>query len=966
MIQYLEQLKNELEGGLEWDHLHKALYATDASVYKILPCAVAFPKSIQDVQKLVQFAEKHKTSLIPRAAGTSLAGQCVGEGIVVDISKHFTSIIDFNREEKTVTVQPGVNRDTLNRYLAPKGLFFGPNTSTSSYCLLGGMVGNNSSGTTSIRYGVTRDKVKSLQVVLSDGSLCQIEACSNQELKKKRAFENLEGNIYRELIDNLSIDKVREDIKKDFPDSSVHRRNTGYAVDELIQMNPFEESGELFNLCKLLTGSEGTLAFTTAITLSLDPLPPKNTVLLAMHFNSISEAMHAVVPVMKHPLYTCELLDKTILDCTKDHAGYKKNRFFLKGDPKAILLLELRNDSLKKLKEELAALEEDISFENLAYAAVPLWGEEIELANELRHAGLGLLGNMVGDYKAVACIEDTAVPLDKLANYIEEFQELMKGFGQEVVYYAHAGAGELHLRPILNLKTQEGVQDFREITFAVAKLVKKYRGSLSGEHGDGIVRSEFIPFVLGESNYSLFKKIKTLFDPHNIFNPGKIVDPYPMDQNLRTSIQSTPDFTTAFDFSTEQGLLRAAEKCNGAGKCRSLQPEGTLCPSYRATREEKHNTRGRANVLREVLSNNQLPNAFDNKALKEVMDLCLSCKACATECPSSVDVATFKAEFLYQYHKSKAPSLRDKMFAYFGKLNQAAQPFRGMQNVLFTAPVFSDIIKKCLGIAPERSIPKLKKSLYKTLKNNNLKTSNKSVYLYLDEFTNYLDTELGRDALYLLEGLGYQVQFLPPSESGRTYISKGFLKQAKACADHNINLYSSLISDEVPLLGIEPSAIYTFIDEYPKLASDQIAAKALALNCDTVESFLANEIKSGNLSSDQFHGETKEIKIHTHCYQKALGDPSDSFYLLNLPKNYTVRLLNTGCCGMAGSFGYEKEHYEVSMKVGEERLFTALRKTAPQVVIAANGTSCRHQIFDGTQRESHHPITLLRHALKTN
>jgi len=964
--QHLIALKKKLEGGLEWDQLHKVLYATDASVYKMLPEAVAFPKNVQDLQTLVVFAQKHKTSLIPRAAGTSLAGQCVGKGIVVDVSRYFTEILDFNPEEKTVTVQPGVNRDTLNRYLAKEGLFFGPNTSTSPYCLLGGMVGNNSSGTTSIRYGVTRDKVKSLQVVLSDGSLCQIESCSSQELKKKTIAENFEGSIYRELINVLMIDTVRDNIKKDFPDKSIHRRNTGYAVDELIKMNPFEENGEAFNLCKLLAGSEGTLAFTTAITLKLDPLPPENTVLLALHFNSISEAMQAVVPVMEHPLFTCELLDKTILDCTKGHAGYEKNRFFIKGNPKAILLLELRNESPIKLKQELAALEEAISSKKLAYATVPLWGKEIELANELRHAGLGLLGNMVGDHKAVACIEDTAVPLDKLASYIEEFQQLMKRFGQEVVYYAHAGAGELHLRPILNLKTQEGVRDFREITFEVAKLVKKYKGSLSGEHGDGIVRSEFIPLVLGEPNYSLFKTIKTLFDPHNIFNPGKIVDSFPMDQNLRTSIQTTPDFKTAFDFSEDQGLLRAAEKCNGAGKCRSLQPSGTLCPSYRATREEKHNTRGRANVLREVLNQNQHPNAFDNKALKEVMDLCLSCKACATECPSSVDVASYKAEFLYQYYKSNGASLRDKMFAYFGKLNHFAQPIRGVQNTLLTDPWFSGLIKKYLGIAPERTLPKLKKSLYKTLKNNALSTSNRSVYLYLDEFTNYLDTELGRDAIYLLEGLGYQVQLLPPTESGRTYISKGFLKQAKACADHNINLYKSLISPKVPLLGIEPSAIYTFIDEYPKLARDQKAAKVLAANCYTVETFLANEIKSGNLSSDQFHEEVKEIKIHAHCYQKALGNPADSFQLLNLPVNYTVRLLNTGCCGMAGSFGYEKEHYEVSMKVGEERLFPAVRRAAPEVVIAANGTSCRHQIYDGTQRESYHPITLLRQALKSS
>lgn len=963
MEKNLEQLSKALEGSLEWDSLHKTLYATDASVYKMLPLAVAYPKTVEDLQKLIVFAQQNQTSLIPRAAGTSLAGQCVGPGIVVDISKHFTKILALDLENKTVTVQPGVNRDTLNRYLAEKGLFFGPNTSTSQFCLLGGMVGNNSSGTTSIRYGVTRDKVSAMNVVLSDGSVARFENCTESEFKEKRTAQTLEGKIYKELLETLSQKDIQKHIQTDFPEASIHRRNTGYAVDELIKMQPFASEGTPLNLSKLLAGSEGTLAFTTEITLELEPLPPKNTVMLVLHFNSISDAMQAVEPVMQHHLFTCELIDKTILDCTQDHPGYQKNRFFLQGDPKAILLLELRQDDLAELKAQLKRLQDQVKEQGLAYAAVPLWNEEIESANELRHAGLGLLGNMVGDHKAVACIEDTAVPLPKLAAYIEEFQKLMVQFDQEVVYYAHAGAGELHLRPILNLKSKKGVQDFRAITLAVAKLVKKYKGSLSGEHGDGIVRSEFIPVVVGVANYQLFKKIKTLFDPNALLNPGKIVDPLPMDQNLRTAQKETPEFDTAFDFSADQGILRAAEKCNGAGKCRSVQPTGALCPSYRATRDEKHNTRGRANVLREVLTQNKKPNAFDDPALKEVMDLCLSCKACATECPSSVDIATYKAEFLYHYQKTHGSSLRDKLFAYFGRLNQIAQPLRGLQNTVLTFPILGNGIKSTLGIAQKRSVPKLKKSLYKSLKNRKLIKSSKSVYLYLDEFTNYNDTEIGTDAIALLEGLGYQVCILPPTESGRTYISKGFLDQAKACADRNVALYSDCVSAETPLLGIEPSAIYTFTDEYPKLASDSKAAKELAQYCLPLESFLAQELKAGKLQATQFHTEAKEVKIHAHCYQKALGTPADTFQILNLPKNYTVRMLNTGCCGMAGSFGYEKEHYEISMQVGEERLFPAVRKTDPEVIIAANGTSCRHQIQDGTQRESLHPITILRRAL---
>lgn len=963
MKQKFFQLNNKLEGSLQWDKLHKILYATDASVYKILPQAIAFPKSTLDIQKLIAFATKEKVSLIPRAAGTSLAGQCVGNGIVVDVSKHFTEILDFDPKNKTVTVQPGVNRDALNRFLLSKGLFFGPNTSTSQFCLLGGMVGNNSSGTTSIRYGVTRDKVKALDVVLSDGSLSQFKTCSLKEIKQKSNVQTLEGKIYKQLVSTLSEESVQENIRNNFPEASIHRRNTGYAVDELLKMQPFYNDGGPLNLAKLLSGSEGTLAFTTAITLNLEPLPPENTVMLVLHFKQISDAMEAVVPVMEHHLYTCELIDKTILDCTKDHPGYQKNRFFLQGDPKAILLLELRHDDLDQLKQELKVLINQVQTKRLGYAAVPLWGKEIRLANDLRHAGLGLLGNMVGDHKAVACIEDTAVPLPKLAAYIDEFQKLMVKFKQEVVYYAHAGAGELHLRPILNLKSKKGVQDFRAITLAVAHLVKKYKGSLSGEHGDGIVRSEFIPIVVGQANYLLFKKIKTLFDPNNIFNPGKIVDPFPMDQNMRTSIKVTPEFKTAFDFSADQGILRAAEKCNGAGKCRTLEPSGTMCPSYRATRDEKHNTRGRANVLREILTQNIKPNAFDQKALKEVMDLCLSCKACVTECPSSVDIATYKSEFLYQYKKTRGSSLRDKLFAYFGQLNALTQPIRSLQNTLLNSHFVGKAIKSSLGIASKRHFPRLEKPLHKSLKTSKLSVSKQSVYLYLDEFTNYNDTSVGKDALTLLENLGYQVYFLPSTESGRTYISKGFLEQAKACTDRNIALYHDLISADIPLLGIEPSALYTFTDEYPKLATNKDRAKRLAQHCFTIESFLAKEVMAGRVTSDQFHLNEKEVKIHAHCYQKALGNPADTFQLLNLPKNYKVRLLNTGCCGMAGSFGYEKEHYEISMEVGEERLFPAIRKSKPEVLIAANGTSCRHQIFDGTQRKSLHPVTILCQAL---
>lgn len=966
MKEELLLLDKELEGNLQYDTLHQKLYATDASVYRKYPLAVAFPKTSADLRKIILFCQKNQIGIIPRTAGTSLAGQCVGPGMIVDVSKYFTKILSVDTKKKRVTVQPGVIRDDLNRYLSSYGLFFGPNTSTSSRCMIGGMVGNNSSGTTSIQYGVTRDKIHQLETLLSDGSKAIFKPLSATALKQKCQENTLEGKLYKRLVEVLENPENQKEIVDHFPNANVHRRNTGYALDALLEMKPFASEGSAFNLSKLLVGSEGTLAFTTAITLDLEELPPQHSVMIAAHFKSINQAMQAVVPVMKHSLFTCELIDKTILDCTKKNASQRKNRFFIQGDPKAILLLELRANTIETLETDLKQLKQTLLDSGLSYALPELRATEINSANQLRLAGLGLLGNIVGDDKAVACIEDTAVPLEHLSEYIEAFQALMKEFNQEVVYYAHAGAGELHLRPILNLKTKKGVKDFRAITLAVAHLVKKFKGSLSGEHGDGIVRSEFIPLMVGQKNYALFKTIKTSFDPENRFNPGKIVDPFPMDQNLRYSTTTvTPPLKTFLDFSTDKGLLRAAEKCNGSGECRNEIPVGTMCPSYRATRDEKDSTRGRANVLREVLTHNKNENPFDDQDLKKVFDLCLSCKACASECPSSVDIASYKAEFLFQYQKTHGSSLRDKIFAYNGLISQWGQPFRTIQNWVLQNPFTGILIKKQLGIASERTLPPLKKALYPQLKLNPIPKEKriKKIYLYLDEFTNYLDTEVGQDTFDLLTHLGYEVQLLPPSESGRTYISKGFLKQAKTCAERNVSHYSPLINLDTPLVGIEPSAIYTFKDEYPKLCSDREKAQTLAENCFLIETFLAKEVALGNIQAEAFHSESKQIKIHTHCYQKALGKSSDTFTILNLPKNYSVRLLNTGCCGMAGSFGYEKEHYQLSLKVGEERLFPAIRKTEINHIIAANGTSCRHQIAEGTQRNAMHPVSILKQAL---
>ncbi|MDH7445667.1 FAD-binding and (Fe-S)-binding domain-containing protein [Aquimarina sp. 2201CG14-23] len=967
----LKELQDQLEGEVQFDLLTKSLYATDASVYRRIPTAVAFPKNISDLKKIIHFANTKHCGLIPRTAGTSLAGQCVGDGIVVDVSKYFTKIISVDEQKKTVTVQPGVIRDDLNRYLKPLGLFFGPNTSTSNRCMIGGMVGNNSSGTTSIQYGVTRDKVLALQTLLSDGSEAVFSDVSVEDFEAKKSVETLEGKIYRTLFDELSDVEVQHRIKTNFPKPEIHRRNTGYAIDELIRSNVFSKEEDSFTMCKLLSGSEGTLAFTTEIMLQLDELPPKESLMIAAHFRSIEDCLNAVAPVMKHSLFTCEMMDKTILDCTKNNTEQLKNRFFIVDDPQAILMLELRADNKDQLEKQKDKLLQTLIASKLSYANPILLGNEIDQALELRKAGLGLLGNIVGDKKAVACIEDTAVALPDLANYIAEFSDLMKKYNQQAVYYAHAGAGELHLRPILDLKQKEDVVLFKKITDDVATLVKKYNGSISGEHGDGIVRAGYIPFMIGEDNYRLLKNIKEVFDPNNIFNPGKIVDAYPMNEQLRYEVdREEPAIETILNFEDSFGILRAAEKCNGSGDCRkSVEAGGTMCPSYRVTKNEKDTTRGRANALREVLTNNQKANKFNQEELKEVFDLCLSCKGCSSECPSNVDVATLKAEFEYQYQKENGVSLRTKLFAYNNRLNSFGSIAPGFTNFFFKNKLTSGILKSTLGIAKERELPTLSKQSHRSWCTRNLallqpKKPIKTVYFFIDEFTNHLDTDIGIDAIELLTSLEYEVRIVDHKESGRTFISKGLLKQAKAIANYNVNIFSGIVSDQFPLIGLEPSAILTFRDEYLRLSDDKEMAISLSKNSFLIDEFLKSEIELGNIKAAQFTKEEKVIKLHGHCHQKALSTIHSTFVYLNLPENFKVTIIPSGCCGMAGSFGYEKEHYELSMQVGEQTLFPAIRKTSGTITIAAVGTSCRHQIKDGTKRTARHPVSILKEALR--
>lgn len=973
MEKALKELASTLEGELLWDDKIRKLYATDASAYREMPMAVAIPKTKADIRKLIDFANQSGVSLIPRTAGTSLAGQVVGAGIVVDVSKHFNKIIETNQAENWVRVQPGVIRDDLNRHLKPFEMFFGPETSTANRAMIGGMVGNNSCGSNSVVYGSTRDHLLEVTGYLSDGSEVTFKALSDGEWNEKLNQDDLEGKLYKSIDELLQPIETREEIAREFPKPSIPRRNTGYAVDLLAINRPFNAEGEKFNFCKLIAGSEGTLLFITEIKVGTLPLPPKNKALVCIHCESIHESLLANLIGLKYEPHASELIDDIILQCTKENIEQQKNRFFVQGDPGAILVVELAADTDEQLDQKCTSLIQDLKNEKLGYHYPVLKGSDIGKIWNLRKAGLGLLANIPGDDKAQPVIEDTAVDVQDLPEYIREFNETLNGYGLSCVHYAHAGSGELHLRPVLNMKTEEGHRMFRVVAEEISRLVKKYKGSLSGEHGDGRLRGEFIREQIGEKNYELIKKIKEVWDPRGIFNPGKITDTPPMDTCLRyTPGQEEPKIKTYFNWDKNQGVLRAAELCNGSGDCRKTAGSGgTMCPSFMATRNEHDTTRARANILREALTHSDKLNRFDSQEVKEVMDLCLSCKGCKSECPSNVDMARLKAEFQQQYYDANGMSLSTRLTGEYAAGMKLAATFPWGYNLVFGTKLLGNLGKKLMGYHPDRSMPMLPGKTVKgwfKKNRNKLKSQHakRKVNFFADEFTNYLDAEIGITAIKLLDKLGYRVDIPRHDQSGRALISKGMVKRAKAVCNQNVDFLANNVSQEEPLVAIEPSTILTLRDEYPDLCDieKREAARRIADASLTIEEFLMREYRRGNITSDLFTDAPAKLKAHGHCHQKALSSVQMLKECLSIPANYEAEIIPSGCCGMAGSFGYEKEHFEVSMNIGELVLFPAVRESGEEVIISAPGTSCRHQIKDGTGRKALHPVEVLYNALK--
>jgi len=964
------ELRSKLKGDLYTGDAMRILYATDASAYRELPAAICRPKDDDDLKVLIAFAAKMKIPLIPRTAGTSLAGQVVGNGIVADVSKYMTSVLELNIKEHWVRVQPGVVLDELNKMLEPHALFFGPETSTSNRCMIGGMVGNNSCGSHSLIYGSTRDHTLEIKTLLSDGSEAIFGPLNNDEFEQKCDLQYLEGNLYRSVKNILQNPVNQAEIRAEYPDPELERRNTGYALDLLLESAPFTPEKPDFNFCRLLAGSEGTLAFSTEIKLNLVPLPPKENALICIHCNSLEDAFKGNLVALRHNPVAVELIDNYILERTKGNIEQRKNRFFIQGDPAAILVVELALDSREAIDKLAAALEADMRKAGYGYHFPIVYGSDIKKVWALRKAGLGLLSNVPGDKKPVAVIEDTAVNPLVLPEYMADFREMLVRLGLDCVYYAHIATGELHLRPVLDLKDPKDVELFHTVALETAKLVKKYRGSLSGEHGDGRLRGEFIPMMLGDHNYVLLKEIKATWDPEGIFNPGKITETPKMNASLRYEPGvKTKEIDTVFDFSASMGIVRAAEQCNGSGDCRkSEQFAGTMCPSYQATRDENTTTRARANILREFLTRSEKTNPFDHREIYEIMDLCLSCKGCKSECPSNVDIAKYKAEFLQHYYDANGVPLRTRMIAYITAFNKLGSLLPGLYNFFLKNPLLSGLMKKALGFAPKRSIPLLYKTTLRSWhrKNTQNPSGGKLVYLFADEFTNYNDVEVGIKAIQALNKLGYRVEIPAVTESGRTFLSKGLIRKAKKIAEKNIELLEPLVSDVSPLIGIEPSAILSFRDEYIDLTRGLMKEKALKLsgNCLLFDDFIMQEVEAGMITKSQFKENPRNIRLHGHCHQKSLASTVSTKQMLTMPANYKVDEIKSGCCGMAGSFGYEEEHYDVSMKVGELVLFPEVRKTVAETTIAAPGTSCRHQIKDGTGRTALHPVEVFWESLK--
>jgi len=955
MQDIIHELKKRIQGEVRFDKISRILYSTDASIYEIEPVGVVIPKSSEDIQATVEIAAKNEIPIIPRGGGTSLVGQSIGAGIVLDCSKYLHRILEVNQEEKWARVQPGVVLDQINAHVKQWGLCFGPDTATSNRANLGGLIGNNSSGARSIFYGKTIDHVLELKVQLATGKEVVLKTLNTSELTGKIERSDFEGSIYKAVVEISHANK--EEIDRRFP--KILRRVGGYNLDE------FVNGEEKFNLAKMIVGSEGTLGVVTEAKVNLVSLP-KHRVLGVLHFSDLFSALDSVTPILDFQPSAIELLDQFIIRQTRTTLEYARRMTFVEGDPGAILLVEFQGDSKKRLMDSLNKLINFLKKHKLGTAHVAvIKPHEQENVWFIRKAGLGLMMGTKAARKPIGFIEDTAVPAEKLAAYIREFDAVIREHGTEACYYAHASVGCLHVRPLLNLKSKDDLARMQSLADHVSDLVLKYGGAFSGEHGDGLARSCFNEKMFGPKLYQAFKEIKRAFDPKNILNPGKIVDAQSLTENLRVIPQGkSQSLPTFLDFSKEGGFDAAIEICNGNGVCRK-KDSGTMCPSYMVTSEEEHSTRGRANALRAVISGKLDKKEFTSKALYDVLDLCIACKGCKGECPTNVDMAKIKYEFLYHYHKENGLPLRDRLFGNIESLNRLGCALAPVSNWFVGAPPVRWLLDIFFGISNYRQLPHFAHQTFtdwfRQHKRSSSKRENK-VVLFNDCFMTYNTPEVGIATTKLLEAAGYEVILPEKRCCGRPFLSKGMLDEAKTRAEFNVEKLFPLVEQGYKIVGVEPSCILTFRDEYPDMINDA-RVQTVAENTLLVDEFMLSENEQNNLNLNLKSAKSRFL-LHGHCHMKALVGMNPTLSLLKMIPNAEIEVVDSGCCGMAGSFGFEKEHYEISMAMGRRKLFRAVESRNDDWQIVAPGVSCRQQIEHGTARKAKHPVEVLAEHLE--
>ncbi|MDE0719708.1 MAG: FAD-binding protein [Dehalococcoidia bacterium] len=948
-------LKSRVSGEVKFDPFTRVLYSTDASIYQMEPVGVVIPRNVEDVLAVIQVANETGVPVLPRAGGTSLAGQTVNHAIVTDFSKYLNQIIEVNKEEQWARVQPGIVLDDLNRQLIPYGLMYAPDPTTSSRACVGGGVGNNTCGAHSVIYGKTLDHIKELDVILSDGTQTHFQTLDARELEAKLNGIGLESDIYRG-VRRLAQENVAE-INARYP--NIMRRVSGYNLDQFLV-------DDNFNMTKMIVGSEGTLCVVTEVKINLVPRPTM-TALSVVHFEDIFGASEAVQHILEHGPSSIEIMDNNVLERSRASANLGSNMAFVEGNPGAILVVEFYGETEAELTDKATKLKNDMERLCHGYATVNMLDRAAQASVwAVRKQGLGLLMSMHGDAKPLPFVEDTAVDPGNMGDFVRRFDEIVRNHGTEAAYYGHASVGCLHIRPVVSLKTRDGVDKMLSIADEISDLVKDFGGSLSGEHGDGIVRGVWNEKMFGPEIYKLFQELKSTFDPDGLMNPNKIIDCPPMDQNLRYGPDyRAPSMPTKLDFSIDTDFAGAVEMCNGMGACRKL--EGHMCPSYIATRDEEHSTRGRANLLRAALSGKLPEGTMTSKRLYEAMDLCLECKGCKAECESGVDMAKMKYEFLDQYHKANGTPLRNRVFGHINRLSAWGSRMAPFSNLMANNPIGKMMSQILLGVHPKRNPPKFVRNTFaKWFKARGTSTvqATNTVVLLNDTYMNYNYPEIGKAAVALLEAAGLRVILSDTKCCGRPMISKGLLDDATANAVSNIDQLHAYAEQGIPVIGCEPSCLLTFRDEYPELVRDE-KAKKVAANSFMIDEFLIKLQEDGKLQLNLGKLE-KKVLFQAHCHQKADMGTATSMEALRLASGYQVELINAGCCGMAGSFGYEKEHYDISMKIGEEALFPAIRAKDNDWEIAVMGVSCRQQVEDGTGRKARHLVEVLADALPLN